>query len=31
MKKVVLGNKVMEVPAIAVGCMRLADKNKEEM
>lgn len=31
MKLVNLGKTGLEVPAIAVGCMRLADKSKEEM
>lgn len=31
MKQVKLGAGSMQVPAIAVGCMRLADKNKEDM
>lgn len=31
MKKVQLGNSEMKVPAIVVGCMRLADKDKSQM
>lgn len=31
MKEVFLGNNIMKVPAIAVGCMRLDKKNKDEM
>lgn len=31
MKEVKLGNTDLNVPAIAVGCMRLADKTKDEM
>lgn len=31
MKETILGNHLMNVPSIAVGCMRLADKTKSEM
>lgn len=31
MRETILGNHIMNVPSIAVGCMRLADKTKNEM
>lgn len=31
MRETILGNHIMNVPSIAVGCMRLADKTKSEM
>ena len=31
MKETILGNQLRKVPSIAVGCMRLSEKSKEEM
>ena len=31
MKETILGNHLRKVPSIAVGCMRLSEKSKEEM
>lgn len=31
MKEISLGNSDLKIPAVAVGCMRLADKTKDEM
>ena len=31
MKEIILGNHIRKVPSIAVGCMRLSEKSKDEM
>ena len=31
MKETILGNHLRKVPSIAVGCMRLSEKSKDEM
>ena len=31
MKETILGNQLRKIPSIAVGCMRLSEKSKEEM
>lgn len=31
MNETILGNQLRKVPSIAVGCMRLSEKSKEEM
>ena len=31
MKEIILGNHIRKVPSVAVGCMRLSEKSKDEM
>ena len=31
MRETILGNHLQKIPSIAVGCMRLSEKSKEEM
>ena len=31
MKEIILGNHIRKVPSVAVGCMRLSKKSKDEM
>ena len=31
MKETILGNNIRKVPSVAVGCMRLSEKSKDEM
>lgn len=31
MRETILGNNIRKVPSVAVGCMRLSEKSKDEM
>ena len=31
MRETILGNHIRKVPSVAVGCMRLSEKSKDEM
>ena len=31
MKEIILGNHIRKVPSVAVGCMRLSEKSKDEI